>query len=243
MKMVELQRCARVALEKCACLKSGERVLVVTDTMREQGVAHALIGATLAAGAEGVLMVIPARRSTPQEPPPSVVAAMQATDIVFLYTTYSLSHSNARVQAQKSGARVISMPGLTEDGFLRTLSVDIDALARLTNRLAERVARSRTARVITPLGTDLAYQLGHPVTAMDGVCEKPGEIDFLPPGGSAAIRERRWSATTPASKGSGSSAGPMSARAATRPSLVAPCERRSTLTGSSAGPLCTWTTN
>jgi leucyl aminopeptidase (aminopeptidase T) len=25
-KQVELQRCARVALEKCACLKSGERV-------------------------------------------------------------------------------------------------------------------------------------------------------------------------------------------------------------------------
>ena len=182
MKAVEVQRCARVALEKCACVRPGERVLVVTDTMRDQSVAHALIGAAMAAGAEAVLVVIPTRRLTPQEPPASVLAAMQATDVVFLYTTYSLSHSNARVQAQKAGARVISMPGVTEDGFLRTMSVDMDRLASLTNRLADRVARARTARVTTPLGTDMRYTLGHPVTTMDGVCEKPGEIDFFPPG-------------------------------------------------------------
>ena len=182
MKVVELQRCARVALEKCAAVRAGERVLVVTDTMRDQSVAQALVGATLAADAEAVLTVIPTRRSTPQEPPAPVVAAMQATDIVFLYTTYSLTHSSARVHAQKAGARVISMPGVTEDGFLRTLSVDMIRLASLTNRLADRVARARTARVTTPLGTDMQYELGHPVTALDGVVEKPGELDTFPPG-------------------------------------------------------------
>ena len=182
MKAVEVQRCARVALEKCACARPGERVLVVTDTMRDQSVAQALVGAAMAAGCEAVLAVIPTRRLTPQEPPASVLSAMQATDIVFLYTTYSLSHSNARVQAQKAGARIISMPGVTEDGFLRTMSVDMDRLASLTNRLADRVARARTARVLTPLGTDMRYELGHPVTAIDGVCQQPAEIDFFPPG-------------------------------------------------------------
>jgi len=182
MKSVELQRCARVALETCACLRPGERVLVVTDTMRDHSVAHALVGAAMAAGSEAVLIVIPTRRSTPQEPPASVCAAMQAADVVFLYTTFSLSHSNARVQAQSAGARIISMPGVTEDGFLRTLSVDMAALADLTNRLAERVARGKSARVTTPLGTDMHYALGHPVTAIDGICERPGEIDFFPPG-------------------------------------------------------------
>jgi leucyl aminopeptidase (aminopeptidase T) len=182
MKAVELQRCARIAMDGCVKLKAGERVLVVTDTMRDQGVAQALLGAAMAGGAEAVLTVIPTRRLTPQEPPAAVAAAMQATDIVFLYTTYSLSHSNARVLAQKAGARVISMPGVTEDGFLRTLSVDMEALAGLTNRLAERVARARTARVTTALGTDMRYALGNPVTAMDGVAEKAGEIDFFPPG-------------------------------------------------------------
>ena len=182
MKAVELQRCARVALEKCVGVRAGERVLVVTDTMRDQSIAQALMGAALAAGAEAVLTVIPTRRLTPQEPPASVAAGMQATDIVFLYTTYSLTHSSARVQAQKAGARVISMPSVTEDGFLRTLSVDMDRMISLTNRLADRVARARTARVTTPLGTDMRYELAHPVTTLDGVSEKPGELDTFPPG-------------------------------------------------------------
>jgi len=182
MKGVELQRCARVALEKCAGVRAGERVLVVTDTMRDLSVAQALMGAAMAAGAEGVLVAIPTRRLTPQEPPAAVLAAMQATDIVFLHTTYSLTHSSARVQAQKAGARVISMPGVTEDGFLRTMSVDMDRLVRLTNRLADRVTLARTARVTTALGTDVRYELGHPVTTLDGVAEKSAELDTFPPG-------------------------------------------------------------
>lgn len=182
MKSVEVQRCARVAVERCARVKAGERVLVVADTMREQSVAQALMGAAMAAGADAVLSVIPTRRLTPQEPPASVAAAMQASDVVFLHTTYSLTHSSARVQAQKAGARVISMPGVTEDGFLRTLSVDMDRLVALTNSLARRVARARTVRVTTLLGTDMRYDLGHPVTVLDGVVEQPGDLDTFPPG-------------------------------------------------------------
>jgi leucyl aminopeptidase (aminopeptidase T) len=182
MKTVELQHCARVALEKCGNVRAGERVLIVTDTMRDQSVALALMGAATAAGAEPVLTVMPARRSTPQEPPASVLAALQEADLVFLYTTYSLTHSSARVQAQKAGARVISMPGVTEDGFLRTLSADMDRLASITNRVSDRVSRARTARVTTALGTDMRYELGHPVATLDGVVQKPGDLDAFPPG-------------------------------------------------------------
>ena len=182
MKELELQRCARIAVEGCARVRAGERVVVVTDTYRDESVARALVAAAIAADAEGVLVVTPTRRLTPQEPPDSAAAAMRAADVVFMYTTYSLSHSQARVQAQQAGARVISMPGVTEDGFLRTLAVDIEALAALTHRLADRVAAAAPARVTTRLGTDLRYDLGHPVTPIDGICEHPGELDFFPPG-------------------------------------------------------------
>ncbi len=182
MKELELQRCARIAVEVCARVRPGERVVVVTDTYRDESVARALVAAAIAADAEGVLVVTPTRRLTPQEPPGSAAAAMQAADVVFMYTTYSLSHSQARVRAQQAGARVISMPGVTEDGFLRTLAVDIEALAALTNRLADRVGAAATARVTTRLGTDLRYDLGNPVTPIDGICETSGELDFFPPG-------------------------------------------------------------
>ena len=69
MKAIELQRCARAAIETCGSVQPKERVLIVTDTMRDQSVARALMAAALAADAEPVLMVMPTRRSTPQEPP------------------------------------------------------------------------------------------------------------------------------------------------------------------------------
>ena len=74
------------------------------------------------------------------------------------------------------------MPGVTEDGFLRTLSVDIDRLVSLTNRLADRVARARSARVTTELGTDMRYELEHPLATLDGVAKNPGDLDAFPPG-------------------------------------------------------------
>ncbi len=157
-------------------------MLVVTDPLRDQSVASALIDAAEESGHEATLVVIPARAATPQEPPAAAVAAMREADVVFLYTTYSLSHSGARVEAQKAGARVISAPGMSEGGFLRTLSVDIDALASLTNGLSDLVARSARARIVTEAGTDLSLELGNPVTAIDGICEHPGELDFFPPG-------------------------------------------------------------
>jgi leucyl aminopeptidase (aminopeptidase T) len=181
-KTIELQRCARIAIEKCGNAKPAERVVIVTDTMRDQSVAQALMAAAWAAGTQPVLMVMPTQRATPQEPPAAVAAAMQACDLAFLYTTYSLTHSAARVQAQQAGARVISMPGITEDGFLRTLSVDMDRLASLTNRVSERVARTRKARVTTALGTDMRYELGHPVATLDGMVHKAGDLDTFPPG-------------------------------------------------------------
>ena len=152
MKQVELQPCARMAIETCAGVHAGERVLIVTDTIRDQTVAEALVGAALAAGAQPVLAVFPARRLSPQEPPDAVLAAMQATDVVFLYTTFSLSHSQARVKAQETGARIISMPGVTEDGFVRTMAVDIGRLAgahqpsRRARRTGEHSARNDAAR-------------------------------------------------------------------------------------------------
>jgi leucyl aminopeptidase (aminopeptidase T) len=107
---------------------------------------------------------------------------MCQADATILYTTASLSHSQARIRAQQSGTRVISAPGLSEDGFLRTLSVDIPALAGLTNRLAEAVSRGRSVRIRSAAGTDIRMDLAHPVITADGLCREPGDLDFFPPG-------------------------------------------------------------
>ncbi|NLM94529.1 MAG: aminopeptidase [Firmicutes bacterium] len=179
MKSIDLSYCGRVAIEECARVKPGERVLVVTDTLRDQSITRALLGAAKSIGAEAMSVLFSAR---PGEPPEAVLAAAACADVVFLHTTFSLSHSSLRVKAQEAGARVISMPGVSEDGFLRTLSVDIRKLADLSNRVAERIAAAKEVRMTTSSGTDITMTLGHPVTVGDGLCWEPGELDFFPPG-------------------------------------------------------------
>lgn len=183
MRSVELARCGRLAIEQCMRVRQGEQVLVVTDTMRDQSITEALLGAARAVGAEAMAIVVPVRTAPGQsEPPLAVAEAMKAVDGVFLHTTMSLTHSQARIDAQKAGTRVISMPGVSEAGFLRTLSVDIVELAELTNRLGRRLEGARAARLTTAAGTKLEFGLGNPLTIADGVCADPGELDFFPPG-------------------------------------------------------------
>ena len=50
MKSIDLSYCGRVAIEECARVKPGERVLVVTDTLRDQSITRALLVRPKASG-------------------------------------------------------------------------------------------------------------------------------------------------------------------------------------------------
>lgn len=179
---VDLAGPARIAVEECLGVRQLEQVVIVADTLRPLAVVDALLSAVADAGGEPVVALFRAGERSPNEPPSAVGEAMRQADAVLLYTTASLTHSQARLQAQEAGARVISAPGLSEDGFVRTLSVDVRALAEQTNRLAEAVARSHHARIRTAAGTDVEMELVHPVIAADGRCRNARELDFFPPG-------------------------------------------------------------
>ena len=177
-----LDAAANVAVETCLGVQAGEEVLVVADSLRPRTVPESLVGAATRAGADAVLAVFTARERSPSEPPASVTQAMCRADAAILYTSASLSHSRARIQAQEARTRIISAPGLSEEGFVRTLSVDVPRLADLTVRLADAVANSRSVSLRTPAGTDMRMELAHPVTAADGICRMSGHLDFFPPG-------------------------------------------------------------
>lgn len=180
MKQAEIFRYADVVISQCAAVKKGEQVLVVSDTLADPSIAQALIGAALARGAEANVIVYPARKQSPHEPPRAVVEAMRASDVVFLYTVSSLTHSRARRQAQEAGARVIVMAGVDEAVFLRTVAVDLENVADLTRQVSGAIGAARQARLTSALGTDLTMELGHPVVVIDGLCHDRAEIDFIP---------------------------------------------------------------
>ncbi len=182
MRTVELAHCGRVAVETCMGVREGEEVLIVADTMADHSVSEAMLGAARAAGAEAMAIVFPARPRGGMEPPSAVAEAMRAADAAFLHTSTSLTHSQARIAAQKAGTRVITMPGVSEDAFLRTMSADMAPLAQLTNQLGALLDGGKKVRITSDLGTDLTLDLGNPTMVADGLCHQQGELDTFPAG-------------------------------------------------------------
>lgn len=182
MREESLTEIAKRVLRTCLGAKAGERVLVVTDDSR-LSIGQGIYMAAQELGCEAMLMVMAPREVSGQEPPAAVASAMGQADIVICPTEKSLTHTNARIQAVKKGARVATMPGITEEMFYQgAITADYDQVKRLTEAMAEKLTRASAAR-IEKEGCVLILQLsGRKGVVSSGVYRNPGESGNLPSG-------------------------------------------------------------
>jgi len=182
---IEMMKGARVAVETCLGVKPGEKVLIVTDYGRAN-IALALAEASEALGAETLLFTMKPRQHNAEEPPDPIAAAMQTADVVFIPTTKSLTHTTAREKATEAGARLASMPGITEDMMkYGGMTADYHQVAELCWKFTEFLQGAKEAEITTPLGTQLRLGLEgrEPGTPPDtGLYLNPGEWGNLPAG-------------------------------------------------------------
>jgi len=174
---------ARIAVETCMAVKPDEDVLVVTDTGRTR-IAEALAYAARAVGAEVSIIVMLPRERSGVEPPEAVAKAMLGADVIFIPTTRSLSHTEARRRASEAGARIASMPGITEDMMSTgAMTADYERVAALTEAVAKALEGGREVHITTPSGTDLRMSIeGRGVLRDTGLYHKPGDFGNLPAG-------------------------------------------------------------
>jgi leucyl aminopeptidase (aminopeptidase T) len=182
---LEMMKGARIAVETCLGVKPGEKVLIVTDYERTN-IALALAAASEGLGAETLLLTMKPRAHNAEEPPEPVAAAMVTADVVFIPTTKSLTHTTAKEEAVEAGARLASMPGITEDMMKHGgMTADYHRVAELCWRFSEFLQGAREAEITTPLGTKLRLGLKgrEPGTPPDtGLYLKPSEWGNLPAG-------------------------------------------------------------
>ena len=181
--MRELLKGARIAVETCMSVKSGERVLVVTDHPRRK-IAETLLEAARIVGAKTMLICMPTGTKHGGEPPKLVADAMRTVDVVFAPTTYSLTHTQARLQACKAGARVATMPMITEDMMRRgAMLADYKQVRKLTLKIAKLLDKASEVEVQTRAGTHLTFSVGGRRAQPDtGIFHKPGDFGNLPAG-------------------------------------------------------------
>ena len=163
-------------------VKPGEPVLIGTDD-ETLPLGQALYRAACALGAEAALAVTPPAPVAGAEPPAAVAAAMRAARVVVCPTAQSITHTAARIEAVKSGARVATMPGITEKMFREgAITADYARVRELTVRLTELLTRAERA-VLEKNGRTLTLALGGrngiPST---GIYRNAGESGNLPSG-------------------------------------------------------------
>src|SRR5437764_5160336 len=152
--MDDLERAIRIVVHDCLAVREGEDVLVVGNPA-SQRMAERLRDEADAAGGDAVLAVMSERQMHGTEPPDPIAAAMLEADVIMALTVQSLSHTAARRAANDAGARVATLPGVTEEMLARVMSAVMGELRRRSHAVAEILDAGSEARITCPNGSDL----------------------------------------------------------------------------------------
>ncbi|MFC7141398.1 aminopeptidase [Halosimplex aquaticum] len=173
---------AETAVRQCMDLRADESCAVVTDDER-QAIGEALYAVASEITDDAVIVRYPPGDQHGEEPPEPVAAAMAGADVVLAPTTKSLTHTQARTDANEAGARVATLPGITDGVFLMGLDADYESIAAESERLLEQVEDAEEIRVTTELGTDITFEPGDREWELDtGIVHEPGQMSNLPAG-------------------------------------------------------------
>ncbi len=174
-------KAARIVVDDCLAVKPHERAVVITDEPC-QAVGYA-VWAALCKTTDAMLVEISPRDIHGEEPPDLVASMLRECDVFVMPTSRSLTHTHARIDANKKGARGATMPGITIEMMLRTLNADYQRIARLTRKLGRLLGAARHALIQSDIGTDLELDLSKRKCCLDtGMIQEKGSFSNLPAG-------------------------------------------------------------
>ncbi|UCC88414.1 MAG: hypothetical protein JSV81_03645 [Anaerolineales bacterium] len=191
-------------------LKPGEKLLVVADVPRIidwqtetqaklEAMAERAVLARLVAGIAAEhfpdcsvsFLPFPATGRHGAELEETVAQRMKESDVVVAPTTYSLSHTDARLATIQAGGRVASMPEFEARMFEAggPMAADYRKIAADSQTFADLLATANEVTLRTAYGTDLRFSLaGRPGRADCGLYgTEPGSWGNLPAGEAYAI--------------------------------------------------------
>jgi leucyl aminopeptidase (aminopeptidase T) len=181
----KMARAAETALTQYLGLKKGEKLLVVVNPEMER-IGESLYREGLKLGAEAALLYYPPGKINGEEPPRLVGEAMAKADVVVAATVASITHTRARRRACQLGARIATMPGITDEIFVRGLGADYREISRLSNAIFAMLDSARVAHVTSPSGCDLVLDIRNRAVASSGNITAKGTCSNLP-GGEAEL--------------------------------------------------------
>lgn len=162
-------------LERCLCLQSGERLLIVVDQHLSGAGAHLAKEAYRLGAIQAAVYVADRLGLLPT--PTSFDAGITLLS--------KLPPPGSAVAALRPGAwgRWLFGAPIDESILRHELAANYAEVAALTEQMARRLEGGRLVQVHTPLGTDLRFRIdGRPVLRDGGVVDRPGAVGNLPAG-------------------------------------------------------------
>lgn len=179
--IIEMMPGALKAMTQCAAVKPGENVVIACDTNKLR-LAEVLAAAAYAVGGKPVITMFPPTGAHGAQVPKPVVAACAQSDVFFLPTSWSMTHTDARVEAIKNGARGTTMCEVTEDCLCTGgILADYEENDRVARKLGAILSKTKTIRITSPAGTDISGDVtGRPVQYETGLFRERGQFAALP---------------------------------------------------------------
>ena len=175
---------AQTVIKTCMDIRRGENVLIVCDPTTGD-IGQALHEAANERSDRVLLIVMPKARHHGEEPPSPVANLMRQQQVVIAPTRYSLTHTRAIRQSVRGGARVATMPGMTNEMFSRGgMSADFNEIKQKISDLTPYFRRRRIVNVKSEQGTDVTFEVNWREWKLDdnGICNRPKMLTNLPAG-------------------------------------------------------------
>lgn len=180
-----LEEVARRVVVDYLGTRPGEEFLLVTDSTVAVDLSDAILHAAHDAGVDPTHVGIATRRTSGEEPPEPVVAAMIAADVCLCIASKSIYHTNAKGRAQQAGTRgCFNAPADIGAWTEGAMTADYGAIRKVAERLADRLRAGTFVRVTSPAGSDITVSREgrEPKGWYTGIVRQPGEISAFPGG-------------------------------------------------------------
>ena len=166
-------------------VKKTETVLIVIDkNKRKIGKLFLKIGGEFTKKID--LIEIPVGRINGDEPPKKIAKKMLSYNVELLITTMSLTHTKARKNASEKGARIATLPNITESTLKRALNVDYKKMHKRIEKISNALDKGKIATITSKQGANLTLSIkgrkAHGRTS--GIFTKKGKYGNLPDGES-----------------------------------------------------------
>lgn len=173
-------------------LKKKDRVLVLTDIHKKPSKKQLELNKIAEKAAEiakefspNVLLLKYPATGAASAPLPELVerTILEATVIVGL-TWFSITYTEARINACKKGARIASLPGAERFMFEKdgSISADYSKISRMCKKMLKKMKGVDKVRIIAP-DTDLIFSIkGRKFLPDEGMLDKPGKFGNIPAG-------------------------------------------------------------